>query len=136
MTDRGSTRRFVGYIDRLDRRLDGTVQLVDYKTGPPRDQAAVDADPQLTGYALALASGGLPDPATGAALPSATRVGLHFTDPVRVVWSTRSTSQLAAFRDRVLGVVASIRARAFAVRPAAGRCGWCEYRRGCRDAVR
>jgi len=127
--------RFVGYIDRVDRRADGTIDLVDYKTGSPRDQAAVDADPQLTGYAFALASGGVHDPATGAVLPPASRVGLYFTDPSRMVWSTRSPSQLEAFRDRIHAVVASIRGGEFRARPAAVRCHWCEYRCVCADAV-
>jgi RecB family exonuclease len=128
------TPRFVGYIDRVDRRPDGTLDLVDYKTGPPRDQAAVDADAQLTGYAFALASGGVHDPATGAVLPAASRVGLYFTDPACMVWSTRSPSQLEAFRNRILAVVGSIRESEFRARPAAERCRWCEYRGVCADA--
>jgi RecB family exonuclease len=126
--------RFVGYIDRVDRRADGSIQVVDYKTGSPRDQAAVDADPQLTGYAFALASGGVHDPATGAVLRPASRVGLYFTDPACMVWSRRSPFQLEAFRDRILAVVAAIREGEFRARPAAGRCHWCEYRGVCADA--
>ena len=40
-----------GYIDRIDRREDGTFEIVDYKTEPTmRSQAELDADDQLTIY--------------------------------------------------------------------------------------
>jgi hypothetical protein len=52
-----------------------------------------------------------------------------------MVWSTRSPSQLEAFRDRFLAVVASIREREFRALPAAERCRWCEYVGVCADAM-
>ncbi|MCX6349727.1 MAG: PD-(D/E)XK nuclease family protein [Candidatus Aureabacteria bacterium] len=40
-----------GYIDRIDRRKDGTFEIVDYKTEPTmRSQAELDHDDQLTIY--------------------------------------------------------------------------------------
>ncbi len=56
--------RFVGYIDRIDRRPDGAIEVIDHKTGRPRSQDDVDRDRQLTAYAFACARGGLRDPAT------------------------------------------------------------------------
>ena len=72
--------RFVGYIDRIDRRSDGAIEVIDHKTGRLRSQEDVDRDRQLTAYAFACARGGLRDPATGEVLPAAARLGLHFAE--------------------------------------------------------
>ncbi len=125
---------FVGYVDRVDRAPDGSTVIVDYKTGRPREQADVDGDPQLTAYAFGCARGGLRDPATGAALPPASRLGLYFAESGRTAWTTRTAEQLAAFEAGLVRTVARIHARAFPARPARWRCRWCEYRRTCPEA--
>jgi putative RecB family exonuclease len=127
--------RFVGFIDRVDRRPDGTIEVIDYKTGAPRDQASVDRDLQLTAYEFALARGGLHDPADGAVLPPTARLGLYFADEGHMVWTVRSPDQLDAFCRELLAVVRHVRLREFAARPSQPRCGWCEYRGFCPAAA-
>ena len=128
------TVRFVGYVDRVDRAPDGSTEIVDYKTGRPRSRADVDADAQLTAYAFGCARGGLRDPASGATLPHASRLGLYFADTGELAWTTRTDEQLAAFEAGLVETVGRIHARAFVARPAAWRCRWCEYRRECPQA--
>ncbi len=123
--------RFVGYVDRVDRALDGTTEIVDYKTGRTRSQADVDADAQLTAYAFGCARGGLRDPATGATLPPALRLGLYFAESGEMLWTTRTDEQLAAFETGLVETVGQIHDREFPARPAPWRCRWCEYRREC-----
>ena len=132
-TEAGAVR-FVGYVDRVDRAPDGSTEIVDYKTGRARAQADVDADAQLTAYAFGCARGGLHDPATGETLPPASRLGLYFAESGALAWTTRTDEQLAAFEAGLVETVGLIRGRAFAARPAAWRCRWCEYRRECPEA--
>ena len=122
--------RFVGYVDRIDRRPDGAVELLDHKTGSLRPQEDVDQDVQLTAYAFAAARGGLRDPASGAILPAPSRLGLHFAESGLTIWTTRSVEALDAFGARLCATVGAIRHREFAAHP--GRaCRWCEYRATC-----
>ena len=121
-------------MDRVDRAPDGSTVIVDYKTGRPRSQSDVDADPQLTAYAFGSARGGLRDPATGEPVPPASRLGLYFAEPGEVAWTARTAEQLAAFETGLVETVGRIHARAFGARPAAWRCRWCEYRRECPEA--
>ncbi len=46
---------FRGYIDRVDRRPDGTLELIDYKSGTVMSKSAAEADLQLALYDLAFA---------------------------------------------------------------------------------
>jgi DNA helicase II / ATP-dependent DNA helicase PcrA len=125
--------RFVGYIDRIDRRPDGATEVIDHKTGKPRSQDEVDRDRQLTAYAFACARGGLRDPSSGEVLPAPARLGLHFAETGLMVWTTRSAEELDAFGARLVGEVGAIRRREFAPRPGSA-CRWCEYRATCPDA--
>jgi len=133
-TGQSGTVRFVGYVDRVDRAPDGSTEIVDYKTGRARSQADVDADAQLTAYAFGCARGGLRDPATGATLPPASRLGLYFAESGALAWTTRTDEQLAAFEAGLVETVGRIHAREFAARPAPWRCRWCEYRSECPEA--
>jgi putative RecB family exonuclease len=131
--DAGSVR-FVGYVDRVDRAPDGSTVITDYKTGRPRAQAEVDADRQLTAYAYAADRGALRDPATGAAVPPASRLCLYFADGTEVS-TTRTAGDLVVFERDLVTMAASARGREFGPRPAPGRCRWCEYKRTCADAI-
>ena len=44
-----------GRIDRADKQSDGTLEIIDYKTGKARDEKQVEKDLQLAIYALATA---------------------------------------------------------------------------------
>ncbi len=128
------TVRFVGYIDRIDRRPDGAIEIIDHKTGKERSQEAVNRDRQLTAYAFACARGGLRDPGTGEVLPGAARLGLHFAETGHMVWTTRSAEEIDAFGVRLVGDVGAIRRREFDPKPGTA-CRWCEYRATCPDAA-
>jgi len=119
-----------GAIDRVDRLADGSVEIVDYKTGRPRGQAEVDADEQLTIYALA-ARDVIVDPATGRRLGRPARLALYFTEADARVSTTRSDEQLDACRGELLALARRIRGGDFAATPGPDVCRRCDYRPIC-----
>jgi superfamily I DNA/RNA helicase/RecB family exonuclease len=127
----GEGVRFTGYIDRIDRHPDGSIEIIDYKTGKAKHQRAVDEDGQLTGYALALAMGAVDDPVTRVPLPAASRLTLYFTETDQALSTTRTDEQLGAFRTLLLDTARRIRAGDFAATPGERQCRWCDYRRIC-----
>lgn len=127
----GDRLRFCGYVDRVDLAPDGSIEVLDYKTGRSWSQADVDADEQLTAYSWAIARGGLRDPANGNTLAPAARLGIYFADQGSLAWTTRSAARLERFEADLLETVARIRGREFRANPAPSRCRWCEYRAVC-----
>lgn len=123
--------RFYGVIDRIDRHPDGSIEVTDYKTGKPRTQPQVDADGQLSLYALALARGAVRDPVTGATLPPACKLTLYFTETDQALSTTRSAEDLDAFATQLVATATRIRSGDFTASPDYWRCGRCDYRALC-----
>jgi superfamily I DNA/RNA helicase/RecB family exonuclease len=123
--------RVKGFIDRIDRLPDGSIEVIDYKTGGSKSQREVDEDEQLSMYALALREGAIPDPATGEPLPAPSRLTLYFADSDLARSTARTDEQLDAFRARVAEVTRRIRSGDFAANPNYRRCSYCDWRRLC-----
>ena len=120
-----------GVIDRIDRHADGSIEITDYKTGRPKNQADVDGDDQLSAYALAMASGAVIDPQTQKPLPAAGKLTLYFTERDLALSTTRSPEQLNEFKASVIEKARRIRSGDFTANPDMWRCGRCEYRLIC-----
>ena len=109
----------------------GSIEITDYKTGRSKNQADVDADEQLSAYALAMASGAVFDPISKKPLPAASKLTLYFTERDLALSTTRSPEQLAEFRTTVIEKARRIRGGDFTANPDMWRCGRCEYRLIC-----
>jgi DNA helicase II / ATP-dependent DNA helicase PcrA len=111
----------VGRMDRVDRLADGTVAIVDYKTGKARDQEAADASLQLSLYAIA------------AREKWGYKVGalvFHNLEENVPIISTRSEAQLTAACGRVESAAQNIADGIF--EPTMGiHCAFCAYRSLC-----
>jgi DNA helicase II / ATP-dependent DNA helicase PcrA len=111
----------VGRIDRVDRRPDGTVAIIDYKTGKARDQKAADESLQLSLYAIAAQEKWKYD--VGALI-------FQNLEENHAVITSRTTAQLMKARESVKQTAEGIAEGKFDAKPG-NHCNFCAYRSLC-----
>jgi DNA helicase-2/ATP-dependent DNA helicase PcrA len=113
--------KLTGRIDRMDRAADGSVVIVDYKTGKARSQEDADESLQLSIYAMAAQQ------KWGYRVSELVFHNLEGNVPV---FSKRTEFQLEQARERVLAVVRNIADGNFKPKPDF-YCNFCAFRGLC-----
>ncbi len=112
-----------GYVDRIERRCDGTIEIHDYKTGRLPAQEKADADRQLALYQIGVER----------QWPETRSVELiwHYVAYRETQRSRRTAQQLVQLRQQTIELIHRIEsAKQFEGRRSA-LCDWCEYKPDC-----
>jgi len=111
-----------GRVDRVDRLPGGSHELIDYKTGERKSEAALENDLQLALYRLAAREAWEVEASSGSYyyVLDAEKVAA----PVRADDAERVERTVLEVGDGVLG-------QDFEPRPAPTTCSWCDYRLIC-----
>lgn len=110
-----------GRMDQVNRLSADEVEIVDYKTGMPRDEKKAAENLQLSIYALAASEVLGLEPA---------RLVLYNLTDNQAVATTRDAKALASAKEKIADVADQIRAGNFRAKPGFG-CGYCDFKPLC-----
>jgi DNA helicase-2/ATP-dependent DNA helicase PcrA len=113
--------KVIGRIDRTDRLPDGSIAIVDYKTGSPRDQEDADKSLQLSIYALATEQ-------DWKQLPL--RLSFYNLETNTTSETKRTLEELTVVKHKITEVAAAIGAGKFDPKPGL-HCNSCGFREVC-----
>lgn len=114
-----------GRIDRADVLPDGTLEVIDYKSGRAKKQKDVDNDKQLQIYALATKE---------CFNQPSSKLTLYFLDDDLKVSTEPSEKKLDKLKEKLIETGDKINQSDFAPTPSKFVCGFCPYKKICDKA--
>jgi DNA helicase-2/ATP-dependent DNA helicase PcrA len=111
-----------GYIDRIEQQLDGGLVVIDFKSGSSKSAGitknSIREDIQMNLYSIAVQEiyGKLP-----------VRASLYYLSDNKMIDYIPDEENIAAFKERVQGMIASVCAEEFVAKPSYMGCQRCDY---------
>lgn len=119
-----------GRIDRIDRHEDGSLEIVDYKTGNTKESLAAEDKEQLLLYQIAVES-----------LPEYRHLGVpskltfyYLNDNVEMSFLGKE-KELGKLKQKLEATIARIRSGNFEATPSAFVCKYCDFRDICPNSA-
>lgn len=112
-----------GKVDRIDKRADGTLEILDYKTGKALAGERVKTDAQLTMYQLACE--------TLLGMKVAKLTFYHLPSLKEQVVERHPAELIDGLKRRIVSTAERISAGSFEPKPAESVCRWCDYKPLC-----
>ena len=112
-----------GRVDRVDRRADGSYELIDYKTGRPKSEEQLAGDVQLTLYAVAAERAW--------DLPASHQSYYYVLDDSKALLPDFGPHSREWIAEVVDEVAAGIEAQGFEPTPSFSACSMCDYALAC-----
>jgi putative RecB family exonuclease len=114
--------KFIGIIDRIDKHLDGTYEIMDYKTNiQVWDQERVDKDLQLSFYAYACKNIFRLDP---------NKISIYFLSANKKIYTKRTQENINDAINTALDVAEKIVLENF--EPNITKCATCDFKLKCK----
>ncbi|MCX6746225.1 MAG: UvrD-helicase domain-containing protein [Candidatus Parcubacteria bacterium] len=115
-----------GFIDRIDLLPDKTVELIDYKTGTPKDKLSLEEKTQLLLYQYACLN--LPEITGGYPVGKLT---FYYIDNNSQLSFLGSAKELEKVENEFIATIEEIKASQFAATPEFHKCSFCDFRDIC-----
>jgi len=113
--------QFTGFIDRIDELPDGGVEIMDYKTGTPKNKSFAEKSMQLALYAIACQEVLKIEPKV---------LSFYFLTSNEKISTICDPENLERTRETIASTVKQIKSSQFNPNPGR-RCRWCDYRIIC-----
>ncbi len=118
--------RIRGRIDRIDQQPDGTLEIIDYKTGKSKEKLSSDDKPQLLIYHIAATT----LPQYRGYGPVGKLTFYYVNDSIQTSFRAEG-DELEALKQKLLATMEHIHAGDFVATPSGHVCSWCDFKDIC-----